>query len=128
LALLPCLASAKPLPRYGTFVFSSLCIERESGDIGGSRIVLVRTPGFDELNFDYGSGGLTGSTVDGLTIAGDHLTAQLTAEGERANLQATLSAEEAQVSFNFADGGALGSSPDRLRRVTDFSRKLATCR
>jgi hypothetical protein len=36
---------ATPLPRYGTFVYSSLCIDRNNtGDLNGDRLVLVGFP------------------------------------------------------------------------------------
>jgi hypothetical protein len=52
-------AHAGPLPRYGLFVYSSLCWEKESGDADGARLILVRVPGSDSARISYtGEGGM----------------------------------------------------------------------
>jgi hypothetical protein len=53
-------ALAAPLPRYGVFVYSSLCREKDSGDAGGFRIRLLRTAKADSLYFEWSEGGLYG--------------------------------------------------------------------
>ena len=63
--------AAKPLPRYGLFVFSSLCWERESGDADGARLILVRLPGSDSGRFSYtGEGPLDEAAIEDLHIDG----------------------------------------------------------
>jgi hypothetical protein len=51
---------ATPLPRYGEFVFSSLCWEKQSGDASGFRIRLQRATGGDSLYLEWSEGGLYG--------------------------------------------------------------------
>ena len=51
---------ATPLPRYGVFLYSSLCGERESGDAAGFRVKLVRSAKGDSLYLDWSEGGLFG--------------------------------------------------------------------
>ncbi len=121
--------SAAPLPRYGVFVFSSLCEHADGGDISGSRMVLVRSRGWDQMLFDYGSGGLMGATVDRLSIDGDQLEAELSpGEGGKAHLRATLSAERAVIHFKFDDATSEEGSAWPLTRITDLGRPLETCR
>ena len=55
-ALLAASATATPLPRYGMFVFSSLCIHPDSGDILGERLTLLRLNGDDAAYFEWGQG------------------------------------------------------------------------
>jgi hypothetical protein len=51
---------AAELERYGTFVYSSLCLESESGDIGGFRTKLMRSAREDSLFFEWSEGPLYG--------------------------------------------------------------------
>lgn len=67
LALAPAAASASPLPRYGTFVYSSLCWEKESGDASGVRFALTRGRAGDTLVYEYGNGPLEGARIKSLS-------------------------------------------------------------
>ena len=51
---------ATPLSRYGVFLYSSLCWEKESSDAAGFRVKLVRSPKGDSLYLDWSEGGLYG--------------------------------------------------------------------
>jgi hypothetical protein len=63
---------ATPLPRYGLFVYSSLCWEKESGDADGGRLILVRVPGSDSARISYtGEGGLDEAPAEDLNISKD---------------------------------------------------------
>lgn len=53
-------ADAASLPRYGTFLYSSLCVERQSGDAAGFRITLQRSTKEDSLSFEWSEGPLFG--------------------------------------------------------------------
>jgi hypothetical protein len=65
-------AGAAPLPRYGLFVYSSLCWEKESGDADGERLILVRVPGSDSAEVNYtGEGGLDGAPAEDVRIDKD---------------------------------------------------------
>jgi hypothetical protein len=65
-------AQATPLPRYGLFLFSSLCSEHESGDVDGGRLILVRVPGSDSARIGYtGEGGLDEAPAEDVRIGKD---------------------------------------------------------
>jgi hypothetical protein len=54
----PALASS--LPNEGEFVYSSLCVERESGDTSGYRVKLLRSANGDRLYLEWSEGPLYG--------------------------------------------------------------------
>src|SRR5256885_16038366 len=60
LVLLPLLTAttvrATPLPRYGIFVYGSMCIEKESGDPAGRRLTLMRYGDGDHVLFQWSEG------------------------------------------------------------------------
>jgi hypothetical protein len=69
LALSAAPALAGPLPRYGLFVFSTLCWEEESGDAAGGRLILLRLPGSESARISYTlDGPLDEIPVDDLKI------------------------------------------------------------
>src|ERR1019366_9342908 len=53
-------AYAAKMTRYGEFVYSSLCMEKESGDAAGYRIKLLRSEKGDNLYFEWSEGPLFG--------------------------------------------------------------------
>lgn len=57
-------AGAKPLPRHGVFVYSDLCIEPESDDWAGHRLVVVLLEGDTLVNYEWSEGGLEGAAAD----------------------------------------------------------------
>jgi hypothetical protein len=122
-------ADATPLPRYGLFLFSSLCGEPEGGDISGAELVIVRQRDRDRILFSYGSGPLIGTQVSALDIKGDKLTAKLTSdEGGAATVTATLSAERVVSRFTFDDAQVKTNYTVKpLVRVTDLGRPLPDC-
>jgi len=62
-------ARAAPLPRYGTFVYSSLCLDRGStGDLNGDRLVLVRLPLRDLGYLEWSDGSLSSALLRDLKI------------------------------------------------------------
>jgi len=65
-------AQATPLPRYGLFVYSNLCWEKESGDADGERLILVRVPGSASARISYtGEGPLDEASAEDVRIAKD---------------------------------------------------------
>src|SRR5262245_13789003 len=67
------------LPRYGVFVYSSLCIEPYSGDEAGYRVSLLRYANSDKLVFEYTEGALTESQfADNITMDSMRLTFEVT--------------------------------------------------
>ena len=48
---------AAPLPRYGVFLYSNECRERESDDAAGNFMKLTRTPTGDAVEYGWGGEG-----------------------------------------------------------------------
>jgi hypothetical protein len=70
-------AIAAELPRDGVFVYSTLCIERESGDAAGNRIRLVRSERGDSLYFEWSEGPRYGPTLASMLVI-DPKTSKIT--------------------------------------------------
>jgi hypothetical protein len=83
LMLVPASALAAPKP-FGVFVYSSLCIEAESGDFSGYRVTVDWRPdGFSGL-LDYGNGPLAKAPLDHIALdreSGDLTFDATTADG-----------------------------------------------
>jgi hypothetical protein len=125
LALAPAAASAKALPRYGTFVYSSLCWEKESGDAGGVRFALSRSRKGVSLVYEYGNGPLEGARITRLKVEGDRIEAQgSTNDGDLA-MSAILGPKHARYDGPFA--GKPGE-PQTLKRIKSFKAKIPSCR
>jgi hypothetical protein len=128
LALMPVVASARPLPRYGTFVYSSLCWEKESGDASGVRFALTRGRKGDSLLYEYGNGPLEGARIRRLKVSGDRFEAEASTSDGDLGLAAALEARRAQVSilFDYQKDGR----PDvrMLKRIKRFKQKIPACR
>ena len=127
--LLSALATAAQ-PRYGVFVYSSLCVQAGSGDLGGERISVHRFAEGDALIYESTAGGLGWPLVAGELNIDPHMRA----------IYFTVQAPEEEpraVSGKFArdglsvtlDGGYCGDASIArvLPRVTDFGRKLKAC-
>ncbi|MEI9889552.1 MAG: hypothetical protein WDN45_01975 [Caulobacteraceae bacterium] len=128
LALVPAAASAKPLPRFGTFVYSSLCWEKESGDASGVRFALTRGPKGATLVYEYGAGPLQGAQIKSLKLSGDRMEAEASTSDGDLGVAADLGARRAKVSilFDYRKDGP----PDvrTLKRIKRFKQKIQTCR
>ena len=125
LALAPAIASAKALPRYGTFVYSSLCWEKESGDAGGVRFALTRSRKGASLLYEYGNGPLEGAHITSLTIAGDRIEAKGTTNDGDLTISAILARKRARYLGPFA--GKPGE-PRGLKRIKSFKQAIPVCR
>ena len=64
----PLAAQAAPLPRYGAFVYSSLCYEGNTGDLLGTRFVLFRLPLHDMGYLEWSDGSLSSAPLQDLKI------------------------------------------------------------
>jgi hypothetical protein len=124
LALAPAAASAKALPPYGTFVYSSLCWEKESGDAGGVRFALTRSRKGASLIYEYGNGPLEGARITSLTIAGDRIEAKGTTNDGDVTMSAVLERRWARYLGPFA--GKPGE-PRMLNRIKSFRQAIPTC-
>ena len=125
LALAPAIASAKALPRYGIFVYSSLCWEKESGDADGVRFALTRSRKGASLLYEYGNGPLSGAHITSLTIAGDRIEAKGTTNDGDLTMSAILERKYARYLGPFA--GKPGE-PRLLKRIKSFKQAIPGCR
>lgn len=117
-------AQAAPLPRYGAFVFSSLCTQEESTDAAGYRLILVRLPYENDVTFEWSEGPLVGAAADHVTI--DDKTGRLrfhVAKDGDPGTEQTVSGILTADAFVKDGNGPL----TRLARVTDFSRDAPYC-
>ena len=98
-------AQASPLPRYGLFVYSSLCWEKESGDADGGRLILVRVPGSDSARISYtGEGGLDEAAAEDVEIGKDgrislRYLSQYDAASGRSNAYVTVTGNVSAEAF-----------------------------
>ena len=128
LALAPAVAAAKPLPRYGTFAYSSLCWGKESGDASGVRFALTRGRKGDALVYEYGNGPLQGARIKSLKVSGDRIEAEASTNDGELGLAAALESRRAQVSILF-DGQKDGKPDVRmLKRIRRFRQTIPSCR
>jgi hypothetical protein len=131
-ALLPPAAWAKTrhnaLPRHGTFVYSSLCWERGSGDASGVRLELNRGRKGESLIYEYGNGPLQSARIRSLKVTGDRIEAEASTSDGELGLAAVLGPRTAQVSilFDYQKNGP----PDvrTLKRIKSFRQKIPACR
>ncbi len=123
-------AQARPLPRYGLFVYSSLCWEKQSGDANGGRFILVRVPGSDFAEVNYtGEGGLDGAPAEDLKIDKDgrvsfRYLSQYDPVSGRSNVYVTVTGTLSAESF--VQTGRDGN-PVRTPRVRP-NQRIPVCR
>jgi hypothetical protein len=134
-------AQAKPLPRYGVFVYSNLCWEKESGDAAGNRIMLIRDGDGDRLFFEWSDGPLE-SPVQAIKLSLDGNAGQIafsvdigsqdSVDGQgnfvRKEKPYVLALrgkiDDAQMTL---EGGDM-KGPELLPRLRDFGAKMGWCR
>ena len=126
------LAASAGLPRYGVAVYSDLCQEPETGDIGGQRITLHRYAEGDSVIYEFTAGGLSLPVV-ATDVLLDDKTGALTF-----NVQEVPNGAPRTVIGRFAQRGrtltlaggycADGALPMRLAKVSDFGRALPSCK
>jgi hypothetical protein len=126
IALVPTAASAKALPTYGTFVYSNLCWEKESGDASGVRFALTRSRKGASLVYEYGNGPLEGARIKSLKIAGDRVEAEASTNDGDLTISAILEPKRARLLGPF-DGKHPGE-PRNLKRIKRFNQKIPACR
>ncbi len=128
LALAPTIASAKALPRYGTFVYSNLCWQRDTTDVVGARLMLSRTRKGNRLDFEYGDGPLQSARIKSLKIIADRIEAEAsTAEGAL-GLAAVIGPRTAKISMLFDYQKDRQPEIGILKRIKSFRQKIPACR
>ncbi len=127
----PAAPAPQKLPRYGVFVYSSLCTEKESGDAAGYRLTLMRYGDGDHIVFEWSEGGLY--EASGYKVALDEKTSRISftvdtpgAPQEPAythSYSGTISSEALEI----RDNAAIPGRADRVPRARDLSRKMDSC-
>lgn len=133
--LLGCLgatvARAGGLPGYGVSVYSDLCVQAESGDMGGQRLVLHRFVEGDSVIYEFTAGalswpqlasevvlepkaGVLSFTVQGVDERARTVIGKFSGDGQRLTLDGAYCAD--------------ASIPMVLSKVKDFSRKPERCK
>jgi len=125
-------AAPAALARYGVAVYSDLCTEAQTGDVGGQRVTLHRYAEGDSVIYEFTAGSLSWPVV-ATDVSIDDGTGVLTF-----NVQEVPNGAPRTVIGRFSqrgrtltlDGGYCvdGSMPMRLTKVTDFSRALPACK
>ena len=124
---------ATPLPRYGAFLYSSLCRERESGDAAGFRVKLVRSPKGDSLYLDWSEGGLYGPMLATKLII-DPKTSKLsftipahTPPSDISDSE-SYSGEISNEAIILEDAGAVDGHRHVVPRVKEFGTEMVPCK
>jgi hypothetical protein len=125
-------AGGKGLPRYGVAVYSDLCVESESGDVGGQRISLHRFADGDSVIYEFTAGGLSMPLVAS-DVSIDDGTGVLTftvtvADNEERTIIGRFAKDGRTLTLTGSYDCSDVTLPMRLRRVDNFSRPLAACR
>jgi hypothetical protein len=117
-------AYAKPLPRYGAFVFSSLCMESESGDPAGYRVAIIRLADGDSGAFEWSEGGLERAPIDRLTIdKAGHIALRYMDDAVQPPEPKDLGGAISDEALDFDIAG----KPVHLPRLRDFSQAPPAC-
>src|ERR1051326_3544359 len=121
-------SAAQAMPRYGVFIYSDLCVGRQSGDPSGFRVTLIREGDGDRLEFEWTEGPLYGGPGYGVKL--DPNTQRLTFS---VNMNVAGGAEDFQdYSAEISDdelvlNSTRGHTAFHLPRVRDLSRKPQPC-
>ena len=118
-------ALAKSLPRYGALVYSNLCVEPQSGDIGGTRITLLRFADGDKVIYEYTEG-----AVNWPLFA---QRGQVDSKTGAIGFKVQTGSETLSFEGKFTDAaltGAFGGKSESisLPRVADLRRPMPNCK
>ena len=124
----------EPVPRFGVFIYSDLCLERESGDHSGYRITLIREGGGDRLEFEWSEGPLYGGLGYGVKLGPETsrmtFSVNMNPDGGPENFEdysAELSDAELVLHVPRPISSGRPEYVYHLPRVRDLSRKLGYC-
>lgn len=119
------------LERYGVAVYSDLCVQKDSGEIGGQRVTLHRFAEADTVIYEFTAGSLSWPIVandvnlDAATGAFD-FTIQA-ADGEERKLAGKFSKDGQTLTLEGDYCGGNVHMPMKLSRIRDFGRPLKNC-
>jgi len=118
-------ADAKSPPRYGALVYSDLCYDPPSDDMGGTRITLLRFGYGDKIVYENTEGAVTWPV-----FAAD---AKVDAKSGALTFEVKTNEETLTFQGKFDDRmltGALSgrSQPLHLRRIADLGQPVPKCK
>ena len=119
------------LERYGVAVYSDLCLQKDSGEIGGQRVTLHRFAEADSVIYEFTAGALSWPIVandvnlDAATGAFDFTIAG--ADNEERTIVGKFSKDGQTLTLEGDYCGGNVRMPMKLSRVRDFGRPLKTC-
>ena len=119
------------LERYGVAVYSDLCLQKDSGEIGGQRVTLHRYAEADSVIYEFTAGALSWPIVandvnlDDATGAFDFTIAG--ADSEERTIAGKFSKDGQTLTLEGDYCGGNVRMPMKLSRVRDFGRPLKHC-
>ena len=119
------------LERYGVSVYSDLCLQKDSGEIGGQRVTLHRFAEADTVIYEFTAGSLSWPIVandvnlDAATGAFDFTIAG--ADSEERTIAGKFSRDGKTLTLEGDYCGGNVRMPMKLSRITDFGRPLKNC-
>lgn len=125
--------SKKPsgLERYGVAVYSDLCLQKDSGEIGGQRVTLHRFAEADSVVYEFTAGALSmpivasDVNIDDASGAFDFTISGPDNEERTFNGNFSRDGKTLTLAGDYCGGNA--RMPMKLSRVTDFGKPLKTC-
>lgn len=119
------------LERYGVAVYSDLCVQKDSGEIGGQRVTLHRFAEADTVIYEFTAGALSWPIVasdvnlDDASGAFDFTIAS--ADNEERTLVGKFSRDGKTLTLegDYCSGNV--RMPMKLSRISDFGRPLKNC-
>jgi len=138
-----CPATAAKLPRYGVFVYSSECWEKESGDAAGNRVLLLREGTGDTLYWYWSDGPMEGpNRVNPLSIDNKTAAIQFSVDigsdivqdraGKRSVEPPAVQKFQGSISDDAITLSLVGGSElqrnFKIPRLRDFSAKPGECK
>jgi hypothetical protein len=119
-------AAGTPLPRYGTFVYSSLCRDRMTSDLNGDRLVLVRLP-FHEFGYmEGGDGGFFSTPLEDLKIEKGFISFRY--KDQETNNSKIMKSVNSSISAEDVGLISYSGKPFRLPQLFKFTDRLPVCR
>ena len=116
-------AEAEPLPRYGVFVYSTLCTQQQSGDAAGYRLVLLRFSDGDRVLFDWSEGPLYSAEAYKVTVNGSGTMISFMVQIPGTTEPVYASSFTGEISTEAAVINGV-----RVPRIYDLSQRSGRCR
>lgn len=123
---------AQGLPRYGVAVYSDLCIQRDSGDIGGQRITFHRFAENDSVIYEFTAGTLSWPVVaSDVNLDGNNGLFDFTiqsVDNQEHTIAGRFARDGKSLTLVGAYCGGDAAMPMVLSKITDFGAKLKQCK